>query len=88
MANGQVIITKLKDETIGFESWSTLEDGPVPRIYTVNKHPKYGKAPYVKTNTMYFSMMEKTSGVYQLDVDLAIEHGIINHKKLALGSLN
>lgn len=88
MISGQVIIAKLKDESIGFESWSTLNDGSVPRVYTVNKHPKYGNCPYINTNTMYFSMIEKTSGIYQLDVEIALEHGIIDRKKLALGSIN
>lgn len=88
MTKPQVIIARLKGDSIGFVSWNTLDDGPVPRVYALNEHPLYGGAPFVDKNNTYFSMMEKTSGVYQLDVDIALEHGIINRKKLALGSLN
>lgn len=84
----QVIIAKVDSENLNFISWDDYEGNKVPRVFLEGEHPKYGNSKVVRTNQEMGEITRKNSGVFQIDVNVAIEHGIISHLKLAKGTLS
>jgi len=84
----QVIIAKIDTENFNFISWEDYDGNKVPRVFTEGEHPRFGKNKVIKTSQEMGEITRKSSGVFQIDVKIAIEHGILSYLKLAKGTLN
>lgn len=87
MRKPQVILAKIQGDMIGFESLISI-DGPVPRVFSLGEHPEYSDSPYINSITEYNSLLNSTSGTFQIDINVALETKLLTYKQLEQGTIN